>query len=83
MSPREQASGARERATLPGVQRCERHGLATAPDGRCALCRRLERAARRAAAHGHDPWRRVAIVVLAVMAAVAAFALAGALFDTK
>jgi hypothetical protein len=63
--------------------RCERHGLASRPDGRCALCLREERAQKRALARGSDPARKVAIVVLAIMAAVATFALAGALFDTR
>jgi hypothetical protein len=63
--------------------RCERHGLAGGPDGRCALCRRRERAVQRAIARGHDPARRFAVILVAVMAAVAAFAIAGALFDTR
>jgi hypothetical protein len=41
------------------------------------------RARKRALARGSDPARRVAIVVLAIMAAVAAFMLAGALLDTR
>ncbi len=62
---------------------CERHRLASGPDGRCALCKRDERARKRALARGSDPARRIAIVVLAIMAAVATFALAGALLDTR
>ncbi|HEY8090390.1 MAG TPA: hypothetical protein VIF09_21160 [Polyangiaceae bacterium] len=62
---------------------CERHGMAAGPDGRCALCGREERALATAVNRGRDPARRVAIVIVAIMAAVAAFALAGAVLDTR
>lgn len=62
---------------------CAHHGLATGPDGRCALCRRQERAIARAIARGRDPARKIAIVVVAIMAAVATFFLVGALLDTR
>jgi hypothetical protein len=62
---------------------CARHGLAAGPDGRCALCRRDERAIQRATRRGRDPARQVAIVVVAIMAAVATFFLVGALLDTR
>lgn len=62
---------------------CARHGLAAGPDGRCALCRRDERAIKRATTRGRDPARKVAIVVVAIMAAVATFFLVGALLDTR
>jgi len=68
--------------TIAGVQ-CERHGLATGPDGKCALCHRQERDVDRALTRGRDPARRVAIVVVAIVAAVAAFLVAGAFFDTR
>jgi hypothetical protein len=62
---------------------CERHAIAAGPDGRCALCRRDERALERAIQRGHDPARRLAVIVLAIVAAVATFAVVGALLDTK
>jgi hypothetical protein len=62
---------------------CAHHGLATGPDGRCALCHRDERAIERAAARGRDPARTVAIVLVAIMAAVATFFLVGAVLDTR
>jgi hypothetical protein len=62
---------------------CAHHGLATGPDGRCVLCRRQERAIERAITRGRDPARRIAIVVVALMAAVATFFLVGALLDTR
>jgi hypothetical protein len=62
---------------------CERHGLAAGPDGKCALCHRQERELDRALHRGRDPGRRVAILVVAIAAAIAAFLLAGALFDTR
>jgi hypothetical protein len=62
---------------------CVRHGLATGPDGRCALCHRDERAIDRAASRGRDPARTVAIVLVAIMAAVATFFLVGAVLDTR
>jgi hypothetical protein len=62
---------------------CPHHGLATGPDGRCVLCHRQERDIRRAMARGHDPARKIAIVVVAIMAAVATFFLVGALLDTR
>ncbi len=62
---------------------CAHHGLATGPDGRCALCQRQERAIERATARGRDPARKVAIAVVAIMAAVATFFLVGALLDTR
>jgi len=62
---------------------CERHAIAAGPDGRCALCRRRDRAIERATRRGRDPARRLAIVVVAIVAALATFALIGALLDTK
>jgi hypothetical protein len=62
---------------------CARHGLATGPDGLCALCHRDERAIERTIARGHDPARRIAVVLVAIMAAVATFFLVGALLDTR
>jgi hypothetical protein len=62
---------------------CAHHGLATGPDGRCALCRRQDRAIERATSRGRDPARKVAIVIVAIMAAVATFFLVGALLDTR
>ena len=62
---------------------CARHGLAAAPDGRCALCRRRERALEGATSRTSDPARKVAILVVSLMAAVATFFLAGALLDTR
>ncbi len=62
---------------------CARHDLATGPDGRCALCHRDERAIERATTRGRDPARKLAIVVVAIMAAVATFFLVGALLDTR
>lgn len=63
--------------------RCARHGLATGPDGQCALCHRQDRAIERATTRGRDPARKIAIVVVAIMAAVATFFLVGALLDTR
>src|SRR5579859_7734480 len=68
--------------TLSSMQ-CAHHGLATGPDGRCALCRRHERAIQRASTRGYDPARTIAIVVVAIMAAVATFFLVGAVLDTR
>jgi hypothetical protein len=62
---------------------CQRHAIAAGPDGRCILCRRRDREVERAMLRGRDPARRLAIVILAVVAAFATFALAGALLDTK
>ncbi|HTB75155.1 MAG TPA: hypothetical protein VK762_18020 [Polyangiaceae bacterium] len=62
---------------------CAHHGLATGPDGRCALCHRQDRAIERATSRGRDPARKVAIVLVAIMAAVATFFLVGALLDTR
>lgn len=62
---------------------CPRHGIAAGPDGRCILCRRQDRAIGVAVRRGRDPWRRLAVIVVAIMAALAAFALAGALLDTR
>ena len=62
---------------------CKRHSLAMGPDGRCVMCRRQERAIERAMGRGRDPARRFAVVLLAIVAAVATFALVGALLDTK
>jgi hypothetical protein len=62
---------------------CARHGLAAGPDGQCALCHRQERAIERATKRGRDPARKLAIVVVAIMAAVATFFLVGALLDTR
>jgi hypothetical protein len=47
------------------------------------MCRRQERAIERAMGRGRDPARRFAVVLLAIVAAVATFALVGALLDTK
>jgi hypothetical protein len=63
--------------------RCPHHGLATGPDGRCALCHRLDRHVERAIGRGRDPWRTLAIAVVAIMAAVATFFLVGAVLDTR
>jgi hypothetical protein len=68
---------------MTGGQRCERHGLAAGPDGRCALCHRRERAISRALSRGRDRWRTAAIVLVAIAAAVAVFSLTGAWLDTK
>ncbi|HLK37779.1 MAG TPA: hypothetical protein VKU41_13555 [Polyangiaceae bacterium] len=62
---------------------CPRHGIAAAPDGRCILCRRQDKAVEIAVRRGRDPLRRLAVVIVAIMAALAAFALAGALLDTR
>jgi hypothetical protein len=62
---------------------CAHHGLATGPDGRCALCHRDERAIERATTRGRDRARTVAIVLVAIMAAVATFFLVGAVLDTR
>ncbi len=62
---------------------CAHHGLATGPDGRCALCHRRDRNVERAIKRGRDPVRTVAIVVVALMAAIATFFLVGAVFDTR
>jgi hypothetical protein len=62
---------------------CERHGIATGPDGRCALCHRQERAIAKATTRGRDPLRAIAIVVVALMAAIATFFLVGAMLDTR
>ncbi len=80
-----EASGPRAGApsgTLSSMQ-CARHGLATGPDGQCALCHRRDRAIERATTRGRDPARKIAIVVVAIMAAVATFFLVGALLDTR
>jgi hypothetical protein len=69
-------------ATLGSVQ-CARHGLATGPDGRCALCLRRERALERVMSRASDPARKVVILVVSIMAAVATFFLVGALLDTR
>jgi hypothetical protein len=61
---------------------CAHHGLATAPDGRCVLCRREERTVQRAR-YGHDPARTIAMLLVAIMAAVATFFLVGAVLDTR
>jgi len=58
---------------------CAHHGLATGPDGQCALCHRDERAVMR----GRDPARTLAIVLVAIMAAIATFFLVGAVLDTR
>jgi hypothetical protein len=63
--------------------KCARHGLATGPDARCALCHRDDRALERAATRGRDPARKIAIVAVAIMAAIATFFLVGALLDTR
>jgi hypothetical protein len=57
--------------------------MAAGPDGRCVLCQRAERDLATAVNRGRDPARKIAIVVVAIMAAVAAFTLAGALLDTR
>jgi hypothetical protein len=62
---------------------CAHHGLATGPDGQCALCRRDERAIERPTTRGRDPARKIAIAVVAIMAAIATFFLVGALLDTR
>jgi len=62
---------------------CVRHGLATGPDERCALCVRDERARERALTRRRDTARTVAIVVVALMAAIATFSLVGAWLDTR
>jgi hypothetical protein len=62
---------------------CAHHGLATGPDGQCALCHRDERAIRRAVMRGCDPARTLAIVLVAIMAAIATFFLVGAVLDTR
>jgi fatty acid desaturase len=63
--------------------RCETHGLAAGPDGRCALCHRRDRDLARPTKRGRDPFRRAAIVIVAVAAGIAALALLLALFDTR
>jgi hypothetical protein len=62
---------------------CAHHGLATGPDGKCALCLRRDRVIERATRRGRDPARKVAVVVVAIMAAIATFFLVGALLDTR
>ena len=61
---------------------CERHGLAAGPDGACAICHREERALRRAVARGHDPGRKIAIVVVGVVVGIVVFVLLMAGLDT-
>jgi hypothetical protein len=63
--------------------RCSRHGLATGPDGRCALCRSRFSAFMRAGERSRDPVRKVAIVVVAILAGIAAYALIAAAVDTE
>ena len=72
-----------EPAAYTHAMPCAHHGLATGPDGRCVLCHRQERAIERAITRGRDPARKVAIVLVAIMAAVATFFLVGALLDTR
>ncbi|HEX3770219.1 MAG TPA: hypothetical protein VHV30_05115 [Polyangiaceae bacterium] len=62
---------------------CERHGLAMGPDGRCILCQRDVRALEKKLGARGDPARRIAIVVVALMAAIATFFLVGAVLDTR
>jgi hypothetical protein len=62
---------------------CEAHGLAAGPDGRCALCHRRDQAVVRASKRRRDPVRRAAILVVALVAGIAAFALLLALLDTR
>lgn len=62
--------------------RCEEHALATGPDGKCVLCHRREHELARVFRSRRDPWRTIAIVIVAVAAAVATFALTGAWLDT-
>jgi len=65
------------------MMRCERHALAAGPDGGCVLCRRQKRAMERAMRRGRDPARRLAVLILAIVAALTTFALVGALLDTR
>jgi hypothetical protein len=62
---------------------CPHHGLATGPDNQCVLCHRLQRDVEQATRRARDPARKVAIAVVALMAAVATFFLVGALLDTR
>ncbi len=63
--------------------RCARHGLASGPDGRCALCRTRDRVLATAASGSSDPLRRVAVIVVALAALVAAYALITSVVDTR
>jgi hypothetical protein len=62
---------------------CDKHNLAAGPDGKCALCRRLDRKLERAGRSGRDPARRAAIVVVGLFAAVAAYAWIASIVDTQ
>jgi predicted DCC family thiol-disulfide oxidoreductase YuxK len=53
------------------------------PDGRCILCQRDVRALEKKLGARGDPARRIAIVVVALMAAIATFFLVGAVLDTR
>jgi hypothetical protein len=61
---------------------CERHGLAAGPDGLCAICRREQRAFSSAVARRYDPARKIAVIVVAVLAGIVVFVLLTALLDT-
>jgi hypothetical protein len=63
--------------------RCERHGLAAGPDGKCALCHSEGRKFEVAVVRQNDRARKVAIVVVAVACGIAAFILLTVIFDTK
>ncbi len=67
----------------PLLMQCARHGIAAGPGGRCVLCQRREQELARVVSRGRDVARAIAIVVVALMAALATFALVGALADTR
>jgi hypothetical protein len=62
---------------------CERHGLAAGPDGKCALCHREGRKFEVAVVRQNDRARKVAIVVVSLVAGIAAFILLTVIFDTR
>ena len=52
-----------------GPERCEQHGLAPGPDGRCVICRRAPSHADMAAPPTSTPWWLLAVAFLCVTAA--------------
>ena len=64
--------------------KCERHGLAAGPDGRCVVCHRPDAMTVRLRAERADrALRRIAKIAVAVVAGFAAFAALLALCDTR
>ena len=63
--------------------RCERHGLATGPDGRCVICHRDLMAGHASLVRMNDRLpRTIAKIALAIVAGFATFALLLLLLDT-